>query len=610
MPVSAEEIVQLYHSRRKTLSPRMARMEELRKAYMGDLSVPLPELDRTERPMVANLIAQGLDGTAQRIASTMPNVTCPPLRPGFNNAEGAAETKRNVIYGWWHMNKLAKIQRKRARWLVGYSSAPVMIRPDPVRSFPRWHERNPLTAFPPPGDDLDPVNMIFSFKKSLGWLRRIYPESIAGLDLGRPARDVSPDTEFTILEYADHEVICQIVLGATPDVGDSNMYSQPMGAPRHGRPWAQMDWLPNRAGICPVVNPTRVSLDEPVGQYDGLIGLYWWQSKLMALGGIAAERDVFPDEWLVERPNELGAVEVEADGMAGVRGVVKGGQIATTHSPPGQQTMGMINVMERNMRLTGGIPAEMTGESASNIRTARRGAQVLSSAIDFTIQEAQECFEDSLQEENIRAIAIDKAYFGAQSKSFYFSWNNTKGRGTYTPVDLWDTDENEVKFSFPGASINELIVGGGQRLGMETMSHHRFMELDPLIEDPVLERQRVTAESLERGTLQSLMQGIASGEIPPADAARISQLVLEKKKPLYEAIQIAQKEAQARQATSGPPGTPEGPVDPGSPEAQPGLGAPGQGAEAGVAPQGPASLDLASLLGSLRRPTAQMTPGG
>ena len=600
--ISPEEIVQLYHARRTAYAPRMARMEELRKAYMGDLEIPLPELDRTERPMVANLIAQGLDGTAQRISSTLPNVSCPPTKAGFNNSEDRAEVRRNVIYGWWSMNKLSKIQRRRARWLIGYSSAPVMIRPDPVRSIPKWQERNPLTALPPPGDDLDPPNMIFSFKKSLAWLRAIYPESIAGLELGRPANEVSPDTEFTVVEYADHDCIAQIVIGAAPDRADSsNLYSQPMGAPRPGRPWVEIEWQPNLAGICPVVNPTRVTLDEPVGQFDGLIGLYYWQSRLMALGGIAAQRDVFPDEWLVERPNEVGAIEVEADGQQGIRGIVKGGQIATTHAPPGQQTMGMINVMERNMRLSGGIPAEMTGESPTNIRTARRGAQVLSSAIDFTIQEAQEIFEASLEEENIRAIAIDKAYFGTEQKSFYFSWNNTKGRGTYTPNDTFETDENQVRFSFPGADINDLIIGGGQRLGMKTMSNHRFMELDPLIEDPEFEHQRIIAEGLEQGTLESLMQGIASGQIPPSDAARISQLVLEQKKPLWEAIQVAQTEAQARQASSGPPGTPEAPVDPMSPEAQPGLAAPGAGAEAGIAPPAEESMNLQALMTNLRR---------
>lgn len=600
--ITPDEVVHLYHARRKTHAPRVARMEELRKAYCGELEIPLPELDRTEKPMVANLIAQGLDGAAMRVASTLPNVRCPPTRPGFDNSEKAAELRRNVIYGYWEMNRLPLIQRRRSRWLLGYASAPVMIRPDPIRSIPKWQERNPMTALPPPGDDLDPVNMIFSFKKSLGWLRRIYPDSIGGLNLGGPTGEVSPDTEFTIVEYADHDVICQIVLGAAPDESSRSTWSQPPPAPRPGRPWVEIEWQPNLAGICPVVNPTTIGLDDPVGQYDGLIGLYWWQSKMMALGGIAAQRDVFPDEWEVERPNEALQIEVEADGLAGIRGRIKGGDIQMTHATPGQQTMGMLNVMERNIRVTGGIPAEMTGESPSNVRTARRGAQILSSTIDFRIQEAQEIFEAALEEENRRAIAVDKAYFGTMSKPFYVSWGGLKAQGAYVPNDAFDTDHNQVRFSFAGADANELVVGAGQRIGMETMSHHRFMELDPYVDDPELEKQRITAEGLERAMLQSLQQGVASGSLPPSDAARISELVLAKRKTLYEAIQIAQKEAQDRQATSGPPGTPTGPVEPGAPEAQPGLAQPGAGAEAGTI-QGPgqSSQNLQALMGNLRR---------
>lgn len=598
--ISPEEVVQLYYSRRRTYSKRLARMEELRQAYAGDLDIPLPELDRTEKPMVANLIAQGLDQAAMRVASTIPNVRCPPEKPGFKNSEQAAELRRNIILGYWDANRLPLLQRKRARWLMGYASAPVMIRPDPVRQVPLWQARNPMTALGPPGDDLDPVNMIFSFKKPLAWLRRIYPESMGQLDLGQNPSEVSGDTQLTIVEYADCDWVCQVVLGLAPAEGDY----QGLGSayPRQGRPWVEIERQPNLAGVCPVVNPTTIGLDDPVGYYDGLIGLYWWQSKLMALGGIAAQRDVFPDEWEVENPNDSMQVEVEADGLAGIRGRIKGGTIQSLHATPGQQTMGMLNVMERNMRLTGGIPAEMTGEAAINVRTARRGAQILSSAIDFRIQECQSIFEAALEEENKRAIAVDKAYFGMQRKSFYVSWNGQHAQGDYIPGEALDTDNNQVRFSFAGTDANELVIAAGQRIGMETMSHHRFMEIDPYIDDPELEKQRIIAEGLDRALLQSVQQGVASGMIPPADAARISQLVLEKKKTLYDAIQTVQREAQERQATAGEPGTPAGPVEPGAPEAQPGLAAPGAGAEAGTIP-GPnqGQMNLQNLITNLRR---------
>lgn len=599
--ITAEEIVQLYAVRKKFHARRQTRMEELRCAYRGEMDVPLPELGRNEKPMTANLVAQGLDGIAQRIASTMPNVTCPPTRPGFENSEQNAETRRNVIYGWWDMNRLGQIQRKRSRWLVGYATAPVVIRPDPKRGIPVWHARDPLTTLPPPstlGEDLTPPDCMFTFVRTHRWLGQHYPNELAILQQGP---NPNPDTEYTILEYADADQVMLIAIGQkTPN------FAIPGLGPRNtkGRPYVPLGPpVVNKAGICPAVVPSRIGLDLPVGQFDGVLGLFYWQSRLMALGSIAAERDVFPDEWLTGRPNETPTVITEADGLQGIRGEVAGGVIATTHAPPGQQTMGMINVLERSIRLSGGVPAEMTGESPTNVRTARRGAQVLSSAIDFTIQECQEAFQASFEEENVRAIAIDKAYFGSQSKSFYFDWNGRRGRGSYTPNDLWTTDENRVRFSYPGADANDLVVGTGQRIGMQTMSHYRAMEIDPMIEDPDLERDRIAGEGIELAFMQGLQTQIAQGQIPPDDAAFIVEQVVARKVPLFQAVQRAQERAQRRQATqpsAGPAELPAG-APPGAPEAQPGLAPPGVGAEAGIQGPGPSSQNLAMLMQNLRR---------
>lgn len=598
MAPNAEAIVNLYASRKKALQPRLAQMEEVKNAYEGRLDIPLPELDRNERPMVANLIAQGIDQNAMRIASTMPNVMCPPMRAGFDVHEDNADDRRKALLGFWTMNRLRQLQAKRARWLITYASAPSMIRPDPRRRIPFWHARSPLTALPPPGDDLTPVDMIFSFKKSLGWLKRLYgPDVIGALDVG-PRDKVNPDEEFTIVEYCDADVLTQIVMGRATenDPGWSGT------GPTRGRPWIELDRLPNKAGICPAVYPTRISLEDAVGQFDGLVGLFWNQAMLMALEVIAVKRAIFEDEWIVGRPGETPQVIAEADGLAGIRGELSGANITKLGSQPGVMTYQTLDRIERAMRLSGGIPAEFGGESGTNIRTARRGGQVLSSAVDFTIAESQGIFEAALEEENIRAIAVDRAYFSG-TKSFYFSWNGSKGRGEYDPAKLWVTDENLVQYSFPGADVNELIVGIGQRLGMEIMSHHRAMELDPLQDDPELERSRIEAEGLIRAFTQGLQQQMASGAIPPDDAAFIVQQKLEKGVELFEAVMKAQRRAQQRQASEPSAGPPESPqaLPPGSPEAQPGLAPPGAGAEAAAIPEPSGAMNNLQALLAQRR---------
>jgi hypothetical protein len=593
---SSEEILSLYWARKRGLDPRLGKMLELQTAYQGDMSVPLPEMGQAEKPLIANLIASGLDQYAQRIASTLPDVWCPPAREGdFDVHTRRAADRRHAIKSWWAMNRLHLMMRMRARYLIGYATAPVVVRPRPPkatrrassRPIPYWQLRDPLTALPPPGDDLDPSDCIFTFKRTYSWLTGHYPEAARRIE--RP-HDCSPDQTFEIVEYMDDEALVLICLGASPDryspTGENPHAYSITNASRYNTrgssPFEPIEYQPNLAGICPAVVPGRICLGEPQGQFDGLLGLYWWQAKLMALGGIAAERDIFPEEWLEARPNETAEIIVTADGPQGIVGEVQGGQIRSTHSPPGQATMLMIDRTERAMRVGGAVPAEFGGESPTNIRTARRGAEVLSSAVDFPIQEVQEVFEAALQEENVRAIAIAKAYYDTGPRSFYYNWNGRGATATYDTGDTFDSDENVVRYSMPGSDLNQMVVTGGQRVGMGTLSKYRFMELDPMIDDPEREQGRIVAEGLRQALLQGV-QTLASqpGGMPITDLARIIKLV-NTGSVLEDAIDKVQKEAQRRQATQGPPGSPEGPVPPGSPEAQPGIEMPGQGAEAGT----------------------------
>jgi hypothetical protein len=167
-----------------------------------------------------------------------------------------------------------------------------------------------------------------------------------------------------------------------------------------------------------------------------------------------------------------------------------------------------------------------------------------------------------------------------------------KGKVDYVPNKHFTTDDNVVSYSHAGADINNLVIAGGQRLAMGTMSKESFMKIDPLVEDVESERDAVTSEQLEQSLLAGIQQQAASGAIPPSDVARIIELVKSDRMELPEAVEKVQREAQERQAEM---------VSPTSPEAQPGIAQPGAGAEAMVAPP-PAeggAAGLRELLGAL-----------
>lgn len=604
MPISAEEVVGLYFERKQRMEPRLAVMRDFDAAYAGETNLPLPELSRSEKPMVANLLATGLDQTALRVASTLPDPDFPPIRDTVDSAQKRARTRHDVVLSWWSMNDMILKLKERARHLLGYSYSPVFVGYEPNCVYPIWMPLDPFTTFlPPPSPtrEMTPLDAVCTYTQTRAWLKRIYPGQLDQLAQGR---DPSPDDVFTCCQYFGADETVLVILGRQVDQTSPDFYRSMAGS---GKRFIEAERYDNLAGICPVVAPNRIVLNrnKPMGQFDGLIGVFEWQAKLMALGGIAAERDVFPDEWAISRPNENVNIETVADGLKGVIGKLSGGIIETRHNTPGAQTLQMISILERAIRLEGGVPAEFGGEASSNVRTARRGGQVLSAAVDFAIQEAQQILEVSLREENVRAIAADKAYYGSAPRAFYFDWKGRKGSGTYDPAEIWETDRHSVSYSMPGTDVNELTVAVGQNIGIGLMSKERGMELNPLVKDPAVEKARVTVEALELAFQQGIQTAVAQpGGFPLPDLARLIELVDTEQLPLWKAAQRVQREAQERQAN-----TPQSPaVEATSPEAQPGVAMPGQGAEgATIAPPGEGQANLASLMSALRRTT---TPVG
>lgn len=604
MTTSIETILCLFNQRRKDNGPLLNKMREIKAAYEGDIIVPLPELDTTERVAVANLLQSGLDQTAMRISSVLPDLWYPSTQPGQEKAEKAARRRRQVNQGWWYENKMGLKLRRRARHMIGYSSTPVMIRPNFDTNMPEWVVRDPLNTYPSPAldpDEMTPQDCIFTYTKSLAWLEAKYPGQTGVLYKGH---DPKPDDLFELIEYIDAEEWVLGCLGKQRSQWDTGYTDALNGI-------VELERVDNKAGICLAVVPGRITLGKRIGQFDGMIGLFQLQARLMALEVIAVQKGVFPEKYLISNQGETASfIAGPFDGESGMVNIIKGGTMKEIATQPGFQTNPTIDRLERSQRISGGVPAEYGGESTTNVRTGKRGDAILSAVVDFPIQEAQKIFEESLKEENKRAIAIDKAYFNF-NKSFYVSWKGSKGQIEYKPSDLFENDVNYVTYSHAGSDINSLVVGIGQRVGIGTLSKRSAQELDPMIDDPELEHDRITAEGLEAAMMSSIQTLASNGQLPPSDVARIMELVKTDKMELAEAIQQVQKEAQARQASNGPPGTPEAPVDPNSPEAQAGIAQPGAGAEAGTVAPPPTGLgNVAQLFHALHATAPNQSPGG
>jgi hypothetical protein len=587
---SPEEIVELYHQRRRAAGPLHEQMRRIRELANGDIIVPLNELDRNAKASVANLLVQGLDQMSMRVASTMPSPFFPPMKEGSDRSKGNAKMRKRAMLSIWDHNRMQMKLRRRARHLLGYSQSAVVIKPDFRTLMPTWSVRNPLDTFPAPVDDPDnnvPENVIFTYRVTASYLIQNYGDIVvSGLRMGR----VEADTRYTMLEYVCDNSIQLIVLGADAD------YSY-TPAENAGAAYMQLEFIPNRTGMPLAVVSNRITLDRPKGQFDGVLGMYYTRARLQALTEIAIERGIFPEEYLVARPGENPEILQIADGKQGQLGIVKGGDIQQLQLNPGYKTDTALDRLERQERLEGAIPAEFGGESATNIRTGRRGEAVLSATVDYRVQEAQSTFEHSLLSEDKIAIAIEKAYWGNEKKSFFIPGRSGGGESSYVPNKIWESDFHYVAYSAAGSDVNSLIIGLGQRLGTGLMSKESAREADPLISDPDLEHDRIIAEGVESALLSSIQQQAAQPDGPyqPEDLAYLTKLVVSEDVPLFEAVRRTDQRARDRQAAMAPAGAPE--TMPGL--AMPGMGAQMQAAPPEMGPSGPPPIDqlLAQLGG-------------
>jgi hypothetical protein len=591
--LTAEQIHETYEDRQKARGQVINRMERVMAQYNGDIVVPIPEMDKEAGLYVANLLQTGVDQYGQRIASVMPELECPPINDRTEKAKNAADLRRRANLSWWEASKVPVQLRRRARWLVAYACAPVAIRPDFDNGIPKWEPRNPLTCYPAPRvdpDDPRPDDVIFAVMRPLGWLRRRYAGQAAALF---PA-DLKPDTLVTVLEYDSPDQFALVACGSAtyyqPNVRNTYAKTQMLAS------------QPNDMGMSMSLVPGRVSLDRPIGQFDGILGMMNMQAKLMALEVMAVQRGVFPDMYLESRdPNQPAKiVSGPHPGWSGKINEIHGGTIRYESIQPGFQTNQAIDRIERAARIDAGVSPEFGGESSTNIRTGRRGDAVFSAQVEFPLQEAQHMLAASLEEENRSATRMAKTLFGDKTISVYVKWRGAKGSVTYTPSEF-DSEYTTVTYPMAGTDVANLTIGLGQLTGTEMMSKATGRRLHPWIDDPEGESDAIKAEGIEAATLQSFLAKCADGTIPPNDAARVAELVTEQNLPIYKAIQQAQTEAQERQAAVTQEGEPAG-VDPLSPAAQPGLTLPGQGAEAGLTmPEAPPSLDrLGEIMRDLR----------
>jgi hypothetical protein len=589
-----DEIAELYYLRRTNQGEDIERIRTMKAILEGEIVLPLPEIGQNEKPAVANLMQQGMAQLSRRIASVEPSMYFPTVDPDDDESVNRAQDRLRVMGAWHKDNKMKRRLGKRGRYFLAYASAPVVIKPRADKRIPRWIVKDPFGTFPAEDcyEDYLPPDCIFLTTHTYGALKKIYDYDLLH-SVQLPSswdyeNDVANDeVKFEVLEYIDDVEDHLVLLGH--DASD--------GYPSMGAGAVTLLHAPNLTSMPLAVVPGSINLDKQLGHFDGIVGMYQTQAALMALTVIAQRRAVWPREWAVANPGESFEVVSVPDPAMGQPGEIRGGRLESQTLDPSFRALEMMDRMEYGMRQGAGLPPEFGGASGTNIRTGRRGAQVMGASIDFTIAEAQDIFADSLVEENKIAMAIDKAYFKG-SKRYLIATRSFSGTVKYAPSKLWENDAHVVDYPIAGTDLANLPIEGGQRVAMQTMSREKFMEIDPVITDPKAEMQRIQREGIGAAFLTSVqtMAADPAGPYQPIHLARLDEK-LASGLELYEAVKQLQEEIQKEQAKAAA----EAQQPATDPSMQPGLSMPGQGVEAPPAiPEGqPSMQNLTALLGQL-----------
>jgi hypothetical protein len=604
--ISAQEINSLYTERKKNQEPFMKQMREIAELANGEVHVVHPELDVNEKATVVNLFPSGLDALATRAASVQPDQVWPPLKDGIQASEVKAWERREAGLGWWDMADVTLMDRLRFRHYFAWGSMPVTVLPvgssmNDCRDVPHWRYRSPLTAYPAPCEnkmDMVPSDAIFASRRSRKWLTDRYGAAMAMLNTGN-ANSARPDDMFDVLEYIDCDEIVLCCAGKSNNEG--------------GGLWTPTGYV--QAVACVVLErsvnlacqplaifPGRITLDRLQGALDQMLPAYHRAAKLDSLNLLAIARGIFPDQYIVGHPGDPQSPELitDADGMMGIIGEVAHGQLVSLgNAPAAAQSAEMaIDRLERSQRLVAGLPAEINGESASNIRTARRGDQVLGSAIDMPIQEAQDVMTASKEAELRAAVGVMKGWYGSKATSFYVpnrGFDPEQDHPDYTPDKTFETDRVYVKYSLSGTDANSLVVAILQRTQGGIISQQTGREMDPAVEDPIEERDKIELEGLRRALLTAVEQQATQGTITPDQIALMAKIKWSTHDEIEDVMIAVHKHMQEQQAAA-----PQ--LPPGSPSAMPGLGA-GQPPQPGQMPGGaPSSPGLAQMLQTLSAP--------
>lgn len=615
-----DDIVRIIQQRQQDRSPLVGKMMEVQARYNGDWVIPLPDMEGepTLPPVTPFLIAGAIDHSADRATSVKPDFEFPAIDPAKDTGKRSmayADVRRRAFAATLYESNFNLVESRWFRHLGAYAEGSLLVTWDPDRQYPCIEIRDPLASLPEPKapeDTSPPANCAFLYELSADEVRRQHPKARneAGGIVGFSGRDM---TElWTLAEWVDEDQTVIGIVGPKYGVNGARTYKPN----QDNVPWMMLTRQRNRAGRCTALANHTVGLDKVASQVANAVGMTDLMAKLMALDIVAQEKAIFPDKYVIggrgRRPRVVGGTW--HDGRDGQINVVEDADsIGELRSTPDLRTTQMIDRLDQAFRESTGLTDPMTGSGAPNLRGGRALDTFMGIAVDKRIATLHRLAETVYPHLADLCFAVYEGWRPSTRYVMFSGWHGDKGHVEFVPMThLAESHKMVASYAIAGMDAQQTTVGLGQLLGTKLISRDSARRRHPYIDDPEGEARRIDAEEMEDFVKAALGQQAIQGQVPATFLAAVHRY-RKQGKTIFEAVEEADAELRAKQATPAPP-APEGMMAP--PEAMPGMMGGPQAMQQAMPPQQPPQPLPAQIPGpnqdqeNLRNMFAALAAGG
>lgn len=496
---------QVWMERRQRYSERDWRGKRVRDILTGKFDLAFRDIvPPGEEPAVANLVVAAARTHAQRVGK-MPKLN------GYSkhnspSARDRAEQHEDALMERLDRAGFPALLPQAAYWLLCHGFQPFILRADKKMNQAVIDIRDPLSCYPNTVWPHSPrvQDCLFSFQLPLWQLEALYP------DAGR--------------YYARKEDVQEVTICEAHLPSGTYIYTVEPEA-------IQLDFQENPTGRCNVYIPRDFSPDlDFYGQFDQVIPILIAQAKLMALVMSYTEQQVFAETNVIGEIDSNQGDYAKGPNAVNVIRPAPAASVSKVTNNMSPQVFAELDRLERAVRMSGNMPAQLSGEPVASIATGR-GIEQLTVAVDDNVGHYQSVLGNSLRAILNDIPEFEAAHFGT-------------AKGLSKDVEIIPKFQAGAD---PASNVRLLQLQGARILSKTTVR-----DQTPEVDSPEEEEAMIEAEGLRDALLNNILSQAGNGQADPALVAHLIEQRL-KGVPLETAYQEYQAAAQEALGLQGMP---------------------------------------------------------